>query len=216
MLDKKMKRNPTQKDFLRKDISKMLNLSAFTSWIINTVVVRSTKKLQLISSAITTVTYFVLIIGSITYEGLIERNTIEDYSFLVCSPGDLTVTLKNVRICKENEEPTDVILKIILPIVVTAAILKAVSDLILYKLSNFKNLVRVLKTFRLNTIYYIDVIEKPDDYSIDTLHLLRNNIDLLNRQHPLTGKTIMHVVVRVGMKRNNSELSINEHNATIM
>jgi hypothetical protein len=66
----------------------------------------------------------------------------------------------------ESEQPYDALFTIIIPVAILALILKAMSDFALSKLSDYRRLVQFLKkVFHLNTFYYIDVIEYPEDCS---------------------------------------------------
>jgi len=149
-----------------KDISKMVQLNRLTSWVINTVMVKSIVKLQLMSSAIATIVYSIFNILSIVYKASEERTILKDYSILICAPpkiqpelyGNITQIFFNtssaliirsntafpvaVRMCQHNELPNDIIRNVVIPILCATVILKIGADLALYKYADYKRLAK--------------------------------------------------------------------------
>lgn len=220
-LSQELEGNAVHDGHIVSDVSQTLHFSAYTSWIINTVVVKSTRKIQLRSSIVATIGYSLLIITFITFEALTARNSIQNYSVLFCIPDNWTshssietqiwfnstralvaiptnTTSSNriVRVCNEHEQPTTVLWSIIFPVACLAVIVKLMSNFVLSGLSNYQRLVTFLESMHLDTFHYAHVIEYPEQYRSKANKLfdyLCNNIDVANRQHRLNGKTIMHV-----------------------
>jgi len=153
-----------------KNIPTLLQLSAYTSWIINTVIVKSNTKLQPYSSFITLLTYSILITDAIIYQVVIERNTIQDFSFLICAPKNLTFiepksnnllnfvnsssvmdtlpkisTKLAVRVCNKDEHPFDILLKAIVPVLCVSLVVKSVAVVGLSILSDCRRLIKFVR-----------------------------------------------------------------------
>lgn len=200
-------------------LHRTLILASFASWMVNTVVVKSTKNCQFGPLAIL---YFGLTLFGI-YKTQSEKTSVEDYSVVICSPQNLTSELPSwtetqmfynfipvmvfsidnstkhfVRICDEDEQPNDV-LSIITVLMCVTLFLQLASDTALSILSDYHQLVKFMKIFGLSYFHYIDVIENPGGYQNHEsfFWLLHSNINSLNRQHPLNGKTIMHVADKI-------------------
>jgi len=204
----------------------MLQLNALTSWIVNTVVVNSTMRVHLFSLTVSTTLYLALIATGLEFQKL-HPNSFYDFSVLVCIPrtniykdANFT-TIKDVytridssfvdivyhnqyakhvaRVCDAEEQPLEK-LSILVAATCTLLILKVLSGAVLYVLSDYRKLIKYLKFLRMNTFHYIDIIENPKEYENDSTNLMElfsQNIDSLNRQHPVNGKTIMHIANQI-------------------
>lgn len=193
-----------------KEIVEKLHLSALTSWIIDTAIVKSTVKVQLASGIISTLTYTLFHLSCITYLGLKERSSPEDFSTIVCLPRNLNTSeemtvlddkfsrwitqTRNtstfaVRVCQEEESPYDFLLTMIVPVLLLSLVLKVTTGLVLSKLSNYQTL---LELHYKEALLYFDAMSNPSRMNEDLLHFLHNNIGFINKQNRLTGETILH------------------------
>lgn len=205
-----------EKEDLKKGVYKVLLLSATTSWMINTITVKNREKVHLYSFAIAVFIYTSIISGAVVYQKHIERSTLHEYSILVCFPHQLTLdeqkhvtkifygttpavvisTKHVVRTCNEGEQSVDVIQNIIVPMLCVTVFLKLVTDLTLFVLSYYNYLVKFIECFGGNTIHHVHAIDaalKEKEYSNRIVKVLFSKVALANKQHPLTGKTIMHI-----------------------
>lgn len=219
-LEEEQNKRAFQKQSLLKDIPRSLHLSSLTSWIVNTIVVKSTVKLQLASSTISIGIYTFLNTIAILHQCFMERTSTDDYSVIICRQQNLTSDIKlekmqaiflnkssafvlntqTIRICHEGESPHDVLLHVILPILCLVVVLKAFADWILFQLSSYSKLVTFVRFFGLNTYHYLGIVEEPEEYKgcrKALLEWLLENIDRANCQHPVTGETIMHVADQI-------------------
>lgn len=217
--------NAHQIETFNKDIPKTLQLSALTSWLINSIVVKSKledfeevtqkdMKLQLISSAISIIVYTLVSLFTITYQALKSRTIPRDFSIIVCfqqaptadnfipptkaffgTTPVLNISKGHfVRSCHPNELPLDVMWNVIVPCLCAALILKLVARIMIFKLSDHSRLLRFIKCFGGNAFHHILVIDRPGAFKEDNKlpGMLAKNIGLVNMQHPVSGKTIMH------------------------
>jgi len=195
---------------LKKEIAEKLRISAFTSWMTSTVVVKSTINVQLVSSFVATFLYTLLHLISITYIILTESHeTLEDFSIIICMPKNFKTEAFSqreilfgssigfnirrnkfaLRQCWESEEPIDVLLYLIVPILILCTLSKLFSGFTLSKLSKYQCLLSM--PFQ-ESIYFLDAIKNPLDFQGELLDWLSKNPEILNKQNCLTGQTILH------------------------
>jgi len=181
---------------------------------------RKPTNLQLYSSSISVGFYFLLNTFVILYQIFLSRQTVSDFSVLICDdvtdfksehegnlfqiffnsfPAIKLVTNSSrkviVRLCRENEHSLDILLNVIIPVLSVSLIVKIIADLTLHKLSIYENLMKFTRFVGLKTFNAIHVIENPKKFknNRELLQFLSRNVLSLNSQDPLTGETIMHV-----------------------
>lgn len=205
---------------LKSEISKKVKLSIFSSWISNSVVVDNSTKLQLVSSTIAISVYISSMIFLIQQEIFLPRTVLEDYSLVVCAPNNysevfeishlainetllffdtfpgLTInSTKIMRLCQGDESHLDFLQIFIVRTLVVAVLLKVFFDILLNIFADYNNLVGFLKLFGHQTFHHVTEIErKRYPPRRLPLELLQRNIDLLNKQDPSNGKTMMHTL----------------------
>jgi len=198
---------PTYK--LKSDRRRKLHYSIGTSFMLSTLVVKSTVKVQPRSSFVAAAVYFWLHFIAITYQILMGRKIPEDFSIVVCLPRNFTsIEMYEevpilydhytgldvgsdhlVRICEEDESPYSVLTLYLIPLLLACPILKMLSAIALSQCSNYNNLVRICCN---KTIYFMNIIDDPLKFKGDLLDFLHKNKTFINKQNPLTGKTILH------------------------
>jgi hypothetical protein len=162
----KRHRNPSDLQICVKSIPGLLQLSALTSWIMSTVIVKSNIRLQLIFSLITILVYSFLTAGAITFQALVERHSIQDFTFLVCAPKNVALeqtysnilsghplveellmfmTYSGVRLCRDGELSADFLLYALVPILCVAVVIKSFAVVMLYGLSDCRRLRKFVK-----------------------------------------------------------------------
>lgn len=119
---------------------------------------------------------------------VVSRKLKFQYSnILLCSPVYFAVIL--VALIGPNDLPTDTLQKVIFPLACICVLVSIFTGIALYKLSDPLYLVKICGS---KAFYYIDVINNPLKYHQGLITMLHNNTKLINRQHPLTGQTILH------------------------
>jgi len=211
-------------DALKREITEKLWLSALFSWIINTLVVKSTVKIQLVSNIISTIVAGSTCIGLAIHLILKDMRSDDDFSILNCMPQNFTkqkyekieILYGNynglnlgpakpiVRLCEKNEEPTDVLQQIIIPLLAACVVLKLSAGISFSSLLNYGKLLKTKTCFKScfpkqkrkiqQSIHYLDVIESPLQFKDVLLDWLHDNPDHINKQNRLTGQTILHVL----------------------